>query len=169
VSVIGPYILALGSQWQAVVDVANLLQTEDLFQTNGVFPVAPVPNLEELLRLPCCHPCSPLPGSTVPGGDHTWPAAGFQSAAPQRATEPAPKKEAPMLPPQLPPVTEREGKNAPMELPEIPVVSLLEHSPSLDGGFSSATESPPTNQIDTISQPPRLGTPQLVEGHVNTK
>jgi cobalt-zinc-cadmium efflux system outer membrane protein len=79
VSVIGPYITALGAQWQAVVDVAGLLQTEDLFQANGVFPVAPVPNLEALLQLPCCHPCSTLPGSIVPAPDFTWPAAGFQA------------------------------------------------------------------------------------------
>ena len=65
VSVIGPYIVALGAQWQAVVDVANLLQTEDLFQANGTCPVAPVPDLEQLLQLPCCHPCSPLPGYVV--------------------------------------------------------------------------------------------------------
>ncbi len=78
VNVIGPYIITLGAQWQAVVDVASLLQTEDLFQANGVFPVAPVPDLESLLQLPCCHPCSPLPGSIVPNADFTWPAAGFQ-------------------------------------------------------------------------------------------
>jgi outer membrane protein, heavy metal efflux system len=183
VSVIGPYILALGAQWQAVVDVANLLQTEDLFQTNGVVPVAPVPNLEELLRLPCCHPCSPLPGSTVPGADHTWPAAGFQPAAPQPATEPAPKpapqKEAPMVPPQLPPTTERQNNAAPMELPEIPAVTLPDRRPPLRGGVSSATESRPTPSasqdvnaiphIEVIPRTPRLGTPQLVEGSVAAK
>jgi cobalt-zinc-cadmium efflux system outer membrane protein len=92
VSVIAPYIAALGAQWQAVVDVANLLQTEDLFQANGVFPIAPVPDLENLLKLPCCHPCSSLPGSTVPEADHTWPAAGFQSA-PQPGTESSMPKE----------------------------------------------------------------------------
>ena len=77
VSVIGPYIATLGAQWQAVVDVANLLQTEDLFQAHGVFPVAPVPDLERLLQLPCCHPCSPLPGAVIKEGADTWPKAGF--------------------------------------------------------------------------------------------
>ncbi|HWY86442.1 MAG TPA: TolC family protein, partial [Gemmataceae bacterium] len=88
VSVIGPYIAALGAQWQAVVDVANLLQTEDLFQAGGVFPVAPVPDLERLLQLPCCHPCSTLPGSVVPSADHSWPAAsiGPTSLAPRLGT-----------------------------------------------------------------------------------
>jgi cobalt-zinc-cadmium efflux system outer membrane protein len=80
VSVIAPYLAALGAQWQAVVDVANLLQTEDLFQADGVFPVAPIPDLEHLLQLPCCHPCSPLPNSTAPNVDQSWPPAGFGAA-----------------------------------------------------------------------------------------
>jgi cobalt-zinc-cadmium efflux system outer membrane protein len=67
VAVIGPYIAALGAQWQAVVDVASLLQTDDLFQANGVFPAGPVCDLEKLLQLPCCHPCSPFPTSVFPG------------------------------------------------------------------------------------------------------
>lgn len=87
VSVIGPYLAVLGAQWQAVVDVANLLQTEDLFQTEGNCPVAPVPNLEQLLQLPCCHPCSSLPSSTVPHADQTWPKAGFMPT-PQPTTLP---------------------------------------------------------------------------------
>lgn len=80
VSVIGPYLAVLGAQWQAVVDVASLLQTEDLFQVNGSCSVAPVPNLEQLLQLPCCHPCSALPGSTMPHTDSGWPKAGVSSS-----------------------------------------------------------------------------------------
>jgi len=91
VSVIGPYIAVLGAQWQAVVDVANLLQTEDLFQTNGVYPVAPVPDLERLLKLPCCHPCSPYPDSVFPNNNDNWPAAGFQMVPPKGAVEMAPR------------------------------------------------------------------------------
>jgi cobalt-zinc-cadmium efflux system outer membrane protein len=98
VSVIGPYIIALGAQWQAVVDVANLLQTEDLFQSHGVFPVAPVPDLDRLLQLPCCHPCSPLPGSVVVGASQAWPAAGFGSVS----TEPS-------MPKTLPPMEKELG------------------------------------------------------------
>jgi len=39
------YITALGQQWTAVVDVANLLQTEDLFQTACHQEMAPIPEL----------------------------------------------------------------------------------------------------------------------------
>jgi cobalt-zinc-cadmium efflux system outer membrane protein len=51
------YVTALGAQWTAVVDVANLLQTEDLFQVGQTEKVEPVPDLEHLTPLPCDHPC----------------------------------------------------------------------------------------------------------------
>jgi cobalt-zinc-cadmium efflux system outer membrane protein len=80
VSVIGPYLSTLAAQWQAVADVSNLLQTEDVFQAGGVFPVAVVPDLEKLLQLPCCHPCSPYPNSVVPAGENAAPAPGHAAA-----------------------------------------------------------------------------------------
>jgi cobalt-zinc-cadmium efflux system outer membrane protein len=91
VSVIGPYLTALAAQWQAVVDVAALLQTEDLFQTQGTWPPAPVPDLEHLLQLPCCHPCSALPGAVAPDSNDTWPRAGFAAPAEPLPTLPAPR------------------------------------------------------------------------------
>ena len=50
------YLQALGAEWQAVVDIAALLQTEDLFQV-GVEPVPteclpPLPGFEKLLPRP---------------------------------------------------------------------------------------------------------------------
>jgi outer membrane protein, heavy metal efflux system len=39
------YVSTLGDAWTAVVDVANLLQTTDLFQVGTEQPVAPVPEL----------------------------------------------------------------------------------------------------------------------------
>src|SRR5262249_31938595 len=53
------YLGVLRDQWTAVVDVAGLLQTKDLFQTGAELPVAPVPDLEHLQPLPCCHPVCP--------------------------------------------------------------------------------------------------------------
>jgi cobalt-zinc-cadmium efflux system outer membrane protein len=50
---ISGYITALGLQWQAVVDVANLLQTEDLFQAGQQLQeVVPLPDLKNLLPPP---------------------------------------------------------------------------------------------------------------------
>jgi outer membrane protein, heavy metal efflux system len=63
------YLVTLGSAWTAVVDVANLLQTPDLFQLGQEQCVAPVP---ELAPLPCCHPncpapaCAPVPPMPAP-------------------------------------------------------------------------------------------------------
>jgi cobalt-zinc-cadmium efflux system outer membrane protein len=49
------YLTALGAEWQAVADIANLLQTDDLFQANSVHDCAPLPDLEHLLPLPEGH------------------------------------------------------------------------------------------------------------------
>jgi cobalt-zinc-cadmium efflux system outer membrane protein len=47
------YVAALGLQWQAVVDVANLLQTQDLFQASvQQQEVVPLPDLKHLLPPP---------------------------------------------------------------------------------------------------------------------
>src|SRR5262249_8621849 len=61
------YVTTLGALWTAVVDVANLLQTGDLFQLAPPECVAPVPDLAQLPPLPCCHPCSPLPDPALKG------------------------------------------------------------------------------------------------------
>jgi cobalt-zinc-cadmium efflux system outer membrane protein len=50
---IGNYIAALGLQWTAVCDVANLLQTADLFQVGPREEVAPVPDLKQLAPCLC--------------------------------------------------------------------------------------------------------------------
>jgi cobalt-zinc-cadmium efflux system outer membrane protein len=50
---IGNYIAALGLQWTAVCDVANLLQTSDLFQVGPREEMAPVPDLKQLAPCLC--------------------------------------------------------------------------------------------------------------------
>jgi cobalt-zinc-cadmium efflux system outer membrane protein len=45
---IAAYIAALGLQWTAVNDVANLLQTDDLFQVGPTRDMAPVPDMKQL-------------------------------------------------------------------------------------------------------------------------
>jgi cobalt-zinc-cadmium efflux system outer membrane protein len=76
-SAVTTYVATLGAMWQAVVDVTDLLQTNDLFQVNGepaaVEHVAAIPDLEKLAPLPCRHPCSPLPGLYQQPPDGTWP------------------------------------------------------------------------------------------------
>jgi cobalt-zinc-cadmium efflux system outer membrane protein len=56
VTYISSYVAALGLQWLAVCDVANLLQTDDLFQVGPRKEMVPVPDLKQLTppgMLPC--------------------------------------------------------------------------------------------------------------------
>lgn len=50
VSLINNYLGALSEQWAAVVEISNLLQTKDLFQTHPLEEVAPVPDVQEIFR-----------------------------------------------------------------------------------------------------------------------
>jgi cobalt-zinc-cadmium efflux system outer membrane protein len=73
---VGTYITTLGQLWQAVVDVADLLQTKDLFGMKmPTQPVPEIPDLEKLPPLPCHHPCSPLPDAHQRVIDGAWPNA----------------------------------------------------------------------------------------------
>jgi outer membrane protein, heavy metal efflux system len=97
VGYVSAYITALGLQWQAVVDVANLLQTNDLFQVCPMQEVAPVPDLESLFH----HGADTMPGNAPAGADlqhlsappdrPAGPAAGSPPAT-VRATEESPGK-----------------------------------------------------------------------------
>jgi cobalt-zinc-cadmium efflux system outer membrane protein len=69
------YVQTLGAMWQAVADVADLIQTNDLFQLGfaGACPEkVDVPDLANLPGLPCLHPCSPLPDPQLKTGDGPW-------------------------------------------------------------------------------------------------
>ena len=50
------YLGILGSLWSSVVSVADLLQTDDLFQLAQPQEVPGLPDLEHLPAFPCCHP-----------------------------------------------------------------------------------------------------------------
>jgi cobalt-zinc-cadmium efflux system outer membrane protein len=99
VSVIGPYVTTVGAFWQAVTDVANLLQTDDLFQlADGQACPAPIPDLEQLLQLPCCHPCSHAQDPALRGANGNFPPAGFRNVpvVPEELPIPGNKMHAPM-------------------------------------------------------------------------
>ena len=76
---IATYITNLGAMWQAVVDVTDLIQTNDMFHMGQdklpTEPVPVLPDLEQLKSLMPTHPCSPLPDRRLRGGDGTWPPA----------------------------------------------------------------------------------------------
>jgi cobalt-zinc-cadmium efflux system outer membrane protein len=73
------YVTTLGAVWQAVTDIAGLLQTNDLFQVGGEVVEsecpAPVPDLAPPAALPCEHPCGPQPDAAWKGADPSWPPA----------------------------------------------------------------------------------------------
>jgi cobalt-zinc-cadmium efflux system outer membrane protein len=56
---IAAYVTALGLQWTAVNDVANLLQTDDLFQSVDRQTMEPVPDLRTLMPPQMLAPCPP--------------------------------------------------------------------------------------------------------------
>jgi cobalt-zinc-cadmium efflux system outer membrane protein len=97
------YVTALGLQWQAVVDVANLLQTEDLFQANQQLQeVVPLPDLKNLLppsppNVPEHHPIAavlPAPGVATgrqgPNGSVPAKATSVSSDCLPAVSEPGP-------------------------------------------------------------------------------
>jgi cobalt-zinc-cadmium efflux system outer membrane protein len=72
------YLGILGTLWTSVVSVADIMQTDDLFQVGEARPVPPLPDLDKLLAWPCCHDCPPAaahsPGKCV--GVPVVPASG---------------------------------------------------------------------------------------------
>jgi len=112
------YVATLGAMWTAVVDVANLLQTNDLFQVGleppPTQPVAPVPDLEHLWSLPCGHPCSPLPDGGLRGADGSWPVP-FPKEAEKPALTPSPENDSAnqSIPTQEAPAIEQTSANVP--------------------------------------------------------
>lgn len=97
-SLIGNYLTFLGAEWTAAVDLAHLLQTDELFtQLEAPGPAhACLTDLENELALPCAHPCNPLPTATPNFVDSSWPTpVPAQSPAPTNPTLPPPRKLSP--------------------------------------------------------------------------
>jgi cobalt-zinc-cadmium efflux system outer membrane protein len=89
---IATYITNLAGMWQAVVDVTDLIQTNDMFRMGQdalpTEPLPPPPDLEQLKPLLPTHPCSPLQDPKLRGGDGMWP-----EAIPTRNNYPMPHAE----------------------------------------------------------------------------
>ena len=60
---VATYLTALGSLWTSVTAVADLIRTDDLFQFARPEAVPPLPGVDQLPPLPCCHPSAPPPAS----------------------------------------------------------------------------------------------------------
>lgn len=83
---VAQYLQILGNMWTSVVDIAFLLQTDDLYQFMGErVPTEWLSSsqaIEELINLPGRHPCSTLPDIKFKGVDGKWPGATIE---PKRA------------------------------------------------------------------------------------
>ncbi len=86
------YLQTLSQVWTSVTSVADLIQTDNLFEFARPEAVPPLPDLEQLPPLFCCHPCAaPLgAGTTAPvGSDGSVPAT-ERLPAPEPVQRPAP-------------------------------------------------------------------------------
>ena len=101
------YLQTLGQVWTSVTSVADLIQTDDLFEFARPEAVPPLPDLDQLPPLPCCHPYA----TAMAGGPGQGVALPQQSTVPGTAVGndlPAPTPEriavpAPTVPPAVPP------------------------------------------------------------------
>jgi cobalt-zinc-cadmium efflux system outer membrane protein len=91
VTVIGTYITVVQAQWQAVSDLASLLQTDDLFQLAEGARLAEMPDLSHLLEIDCCHPCNPLPDPALKGAYLEWPPTTIAPTVQGRLAPPVPE------------------------------------------------------------------------------
>jgi cobalt-zinc-cadmium efflux system outer membrane protein len=74
VTQIGNYLPVLQAQWQAVVDVSSFLQTNQIYEAADEINTAPAIDFEELLKLPCHHPCAPAEPAPTREGFRMAPA-----------------------------------------------------------------------------------------------
>jgi cobalt-zinc-cadmium efflux system outer membrane protein len=77
------YLGILATLWTSVVGVADLLQTDDLFQNAQVRELPPLPDLDHLPAWSCCHP-PPAAAAEVLGPLYTCPPLKPQMAPEQR-------------------------------------------------------------------------------------
>ena len=122
------YVTALGAQWTAVVDVANLLQTDDLFGWGKREKLEPVFDLNSLPALPCEHPCAPLETpKLLHGADGAWPTGQGDKPTPmpgangalQVGQDPAPSPAPPAVARPVPFLRMRSSPSAPPSGPAL--------------------------------------------------
>jgi cobalt-zinc-cadmium efflux system outer membrane protein len=102
------YLTVLGQLWTSVVSVADLLQTDDLFQLGKPHILDPLPDLEKLPALPCCHACGLAHGAPCPH-------SGIMASAPKTAS---------------PPVTQEIHTVTPSRLPAVPFGTQRQETPA---------------------------------------
>jgi cobalt-zinc-cadmium efflux system outer membrane protein len=92
------YVATLSALWTAVVDVSNLLQTEDLYADTGAVLPCGAAVLHDLSEIPPGGACCPRPDPALKTMDGSWPAAAVPPPNPGREQLPEPKKMEPAAP-----------------------------------------------------------------------
>jgi cobalt-zinc-cadmium efflux system outer membrane protein len=121
------YVTALGLQWQAVVDVANLLQTDDLYQVGRPHEMAPVPDLKEVAPPPRMPPAPPEAAKDVRGG----PARTVSAPARRPDTLPPAVSDAPRTLPPVPAAARTPPPAAVLAPPTLPPAPMPAAPPIL--------------------------------------
>ncbi len=83
------YLTTLGQLWTSVTAVADLIQTDDLFEFARPQAVPPLPDLSQLGPLPCCHPGAAMLPAIAPMGSNPIGPSPAQPAEPVNAPAPA--------------------------------------------------------------------------------
>ena len=104
VSLIATYLTTIGNYWQAVSDIASLSQVDDAYQMAEHLENCPMPDLAELLKMPCCHPCSSMPNPALKSISSLEAPPGRKTAPEpiEKAGGDAPPKTGPTVPPTTP-------------------------------------------------------------------
>ena len=138
------YLGILGSLWSSVVSVADLLQTDDLFQMAQPRGVPPLPDLEPW---PCCHPGpGAAPHGVIPAGAECVASAAGPVRLSPPAGRPASASEAietlPILRSPVAPPAKETRPSIPLHLMAIPPAP---HPAVLPAG--PTTEAPGANEM----------------------
>jgi cobalt-zinc-cadmium efflux system outer membrane protein len=167
------YLGLLGSLWSGVISVADFLQTDDLFQTADPASLPPLPDLNSLPPLPCCHPfgqtgtgLAPPPaghGGKFAPGPAAVPALGPQPPVPgpaptpwaapgQPPPAPVPPMPAPVPPFSAPaPVGPRTQGSGTGFVPEVPVPpALIPLPPPTPVGPRVPMSGPATGSVPSV-------------------
>jgi cobalt-zinc-cadmium efflux system outer membrane protein len=149
------YLGLLGTLWTSVVSVADMLQTDDLFQTAEARGLPALPDLESLPPLPCCHPFGQnkaipaVPGSTGLPQPRSVPPM-LPPVTPMSSQYPAPVMPSPfpassaaMYPsPVIPPFSAMPNSMTP-----VPAVDLIYPAPSMPGSINPSAMAPPIGVV----------------------
>jgi cobalt-zinc-cadmium efflux system outer membrane protein len=156
------YLGLLGSLWTSVVSVADMLQTDDLFQNAEASRLPELPDLESLPPLPCCHPYSH-------NGTSPTPPTMLSVPTPLSPTQPSTPMPMPGSMPAIPPAKGQGATLPPAQVSTGPtwlsqtpaILPTMGQAPSTPLSIGQAPMTPPSmGQVPVM--PPSMGQAPLM-------